>query len=162
MIRLGSLLAFSAGLVLLSIGCSKDEEDCAFLAPSIVYVGFDENESDTMIIRRFENNNQFDNLLDTFVVSKANITRTIVGTDSVILSPANYPALNNEFYSNNWELYLPGAQETVRIDNITPRFNSQTETGAQCQSYVEAVHFNGSPYTYDSWFGDEYRVYITN
>lgn len=161
MIRTGSLLLV-ASLIFAFMACEKKKEDCAFLAPAIVYIGFSESESDTLIIRRYSPNNQFDKLLDTFMVTKANINRVPVGADSVRLDPINYTRFNEEFHANNWEIYLPGADQTVRIDQIMPRFMHKSETGSTCQSYASNARVNLLPYAWDSWFGTGYRVYVKN
>ena len=160
MMRIGSFLTLIVALVLIFQSCKKENDvHCPFLAPDMIFVGFSENERDTMIIRRYEKNSMFSSLIDTFLVSKANINTITKGKDSVQLVPANYDLLTTEFYANDWEIYFPSVGQTVRATDITPRFTTQRNAAEDCQSYVASVDFDGVPYTFSSWFDVPYRVY---
>lgn len=160
--RLGLLFSVVVAAAAITQSCNK-KDDCPFLSPKIAYVNFTEEETDTLIIRKYQNNNLFDQLIDTALIPKADITRTIAGKDSVILSSTKqqYVYFANNLYAYNWEIVLPGNNgQTIRISDITPRFTQEREASAQCQSYVASMNFNGSPYTWTSWFDSQYQVYI--
>ena len=159
MVRFGSLLALVVAAIFIAQGCKKNKEDCPFLAPQLVFVGFTEAERDTIIFRRYENNGLFTSPLDTLLVAKADITVNIVGQDSVALSSVKYPDINSKFFANNWEIYFPGAGRTVRISEVLPTFTKEREASAQCQSYVSSVNVDGQTFTFSSWFDKPYRVY---
>jgi hypothetical protein len=159
MIRFGSLLALAVAAVFILQGCNKNKEDCPFLAPQVVFVGFQEAERDTMVIRKYEANNMFNVLIDTIMISKADIIATALGQDSIGLSTNRYTDLNTKFFAYNWEIYLPGANNTTRISEVTPTFTKERETSAQCQSYASAVTVNGVMYHFTGWFDTPYRVY---
>ena len=159
--KITSLLAVLAvSLLVFAAACSKDSEDCVFKAPDMVFVGYSEAATDTIIYRRYENNGQFNNLLDTILVANTNIKRQVIGKDSVVLFPMTYPDFGTNFYTNNWELYLPATKQSIRISDIVPVFNQQREAGSQCHSYVSSVVVNQQLYTYTSWFGSGYRIYV--
>jgi hypothetical protein len=159
MIRIGSVLTLIVAAILVFQSCKKNDSNCPFLAPDMVFVGFSETDRDTMIIRRFEKNGQFNSLLDTFLVSKANITETVKGDDSIAMEPNNYDPLNASFFSNDWEIFFPTINHTVRVSEVTPRFTTERNPAEHCQSYVASLNFDGLKYAYSSWFGDHYRVY---
>ena len=141
--------------------CDKSKQYCAFVAPQMVYVGFDESERDTIVIRRFTKRGGFSvKPLDTFLVSKANIHNTIIGQDSIILSPLNYTQLRDYFYGNDWLVVLPGAKHIDTFSNIEPRFTTQTEASTVCQSFAKAMIANGKVVTYSQWLTDTYKYYI--
>ena len=91
MVRFGSLLLFLVLIVLANQSCKKSEDNCAFLPPDMIFVNFTEDESDTMIIRRYVKGTNFSQLQDTMRISRAHIIRTEVGKDSLKLVPDNYP-----------------------------------------------------------------------
>lgn len=162
MVRFGSLLLWVIVMALATQSCNKSgNEDCPFLAPKMIYVGFTEDESDTMVIRRFEKNSNFLKLLDTVTITRAHIQRIEVGKDSMRLEPDNYPNLNAGFYLNDWQIYFPAANRTVSVTDATPQFTQEKEPSAQCQSYVSSVIFDGNYYNFTSWFDVPYRVYAT-
>ncbi|RYY26402.1 MAG: hypothetical protein EOO04_10735, partial [Chitinophagaceae bacterium] len=161
MLRSGLLLsALFVGFISFQ-GCDKKKSDCGFIAPKMVYVGFSESESDTLIIRRYKKETMFSELVDTFLVSKANITRTVIGADSIVLSPANYTRMNYEFYANNWEVALPGANHTDRFYDVQPRFAQESEPSAHCQSFVKSMNANGVTVNYNTWSDGNYNFFIT-
>jgi len=162
MVRLGSMLILVVVTFLGVQSCTNDKnEDCPFIAPHMVFVGFTEDESDTMIIRRYEKNTNFSKLLDTARITRAHLERIEVGKDSFRLVPDNYPQLEALFYVHDWKLYLPKAKRTVTISNAVPRFTQEKEPSALCQSYVSAVDFDGQTYNFTSWFDRHYRVFAT-
>ena len=161
MIRLGSVLTLLVAAVLVFQSCNKKKDDvhCPFLAPDMIFVGFSETDRDTMIIRRYEKNSQFNSLIDTFLVSKANIIETKTGLDSVRMRPKNYDVMNNSFYLNDWEIFLPSLNRTIKITDVTPRFTSQRTSAEQCQSYVSSVIYDDVTYDFTTWFDTHYRVF---
>lgn len=160
MVRFSALLILVVAVIFATQSCNKSKnEDCPFLAPQVVYVGFTEEESDTLVIRRFEKNTNFSKLIDTMRITRAHINRIQVGKDSQRLDPNNYPQLNTLFYLHDWQIYLPGAQQTMEITNATPRFTQEKEPSAQCQSYVSSVVADGYSYSFNSWFDTQYRIF---
>lgn len=161
MIRLSSIfILIIAGMVAFQ-SCSKKKSDCAFLGPSIVYTGFTEAETDTLIVRRYEKNGLFTNLIDTALISKADITRTIVGTDSVTLTSPKYTLLQDAMYANDFEIYLPGSNRTFKITGVDATFNQEKEPSTICQSFANTVYLDGVKYTFTTFFDTPYRIYAT-
>ncbi|HRO44076.1 MAG TPA: hypothetical protein PL009_14670 [Flavipsychrobacter sp.] len=160
MVRIGSLLILVAATILGVQSCTNDKkENCPFIAPHMVFVGFTEDESDTIIIRRFEKNTNFTQLLDTIRINRAHLQRIEVGKDSFRLVPDNYPQLESLFYVHDWQLHLPKAKRTVEISDATPKFTQEKEPSALCQSYVSSVRFDQQTYNFISWFDNPYRVF---
>ncbi len=160
MVRIGSFLALAAAIVFSFSSCTKDKnEDCPFLAPHVIYVGFSENESDTLVFHRYEKNSNFSKLIDTMRITRAHIQRIAVGEDSFRLEPDNYPEFNAKFYLHDWIITVPAVRRSIRITDATPRFTQEKQPSAQCQSYVSSVMFDDKLYSFTSWFDIPYRVY---
>lgn len=155
------LLSISAAIAGLA-SCSKNQKNCPFLPPQIIYVNFTDAETDTMIIRRFEKNSGFLNLLDTILVSRPHIVKTPVGNDSVRLEPDNYPVFQGDFYSYDWQVYFPGNSRLIPVEEIIPQFAKEKEASAQCQSFVSSLSFDNQRYNFYSWAGNAYRVFAVN
>ncbi len=160
MIRIGSLLILVVAVILAAQSCTKTKNDnCPFLAPDMVFVGFTEDESDTMVIRRFEKNSDFTTLLDTILINRGNLKRIAVGKDSIRLVPGNYPMLAETFYVHDWQLYLPGAGKTVEIRDAVTKFTKEKSASSTCHSFVTSVRFDRQNYDFVSWFDTPYRVF---
>src|SRR5690606_22141583 len=125
--------------------------------PEIVYVNFSEAEADTMIIRRFEKNTRFSNLLDTMLISSPHMIRTVVGQDSVRLDPDNYPVFMGDFQSYDWQVYFPENKRLFPIEQIVPQFVKENEASAHCQSFVSSLLFDNQRYNFYTWTGNSYR-----
>ena len=131
------------------------------MAPQMVYIGYDESERDTIIIRRYTKGSGFiTKPIDTFLVSKPNVQAITIGKDSLILSSKNYTQLRDYFYGNDWLVVLPGAHHIDTFTNIEARFTQQTEASTVCQSFAKAMIANGKVVTYDQWLMDTYKYYI--
>ncbi len=161
MVRFGFLSVLAVAALFVLQACNKGKSDCGFIAPKMIFVGYSLDEADTMIIKRYEKNGLFNTVVDTVLIPKADIIRTVVGRDSVVLTSNKYTKINYDFYTNDWEIIFPGADRSVRISDITPRFTQEREASAHCQSYAAGVKFDGMDYSFDSWFTDTYKVYST-
>ena len=159
MLRFGSLIVLCVVAMLAIQGCSKKHEDCPFLAPQMIIVGYTEDQSDTLIIRQYAKNTNFATLIDTLKVTRAHINREAIGKDSQRLKVDNYPLLYSDFYLHDWQIYFPGVDRTINITDATPQFTQEKEASAQCQSYVKSVNFDGRSYEFTTWFDVAYRVY---
>jgi hypothetical protein len=129
----------------------------------MVFLQFTPDELDTIILRKYAKDNSFSNQLDTSLLAKGGLTYTSLGQDSITISSDSvlYQTFINNFYLNDWEIYLPGAQYTARINDINCRFFTQTDKGESCKSFVLDLKLQGIKNTYTTWFGDDYRYYIT-
>jgi len=160
MLRIGSLAVLLFAILFAAQSCSnKKNESCPFIAPQMVFVGFTEDESDTLVIRRFEKNTNFTKLIDTVLINKAHLQRIPVGKDSIRLVPDNYPQFEAHYFAHDWQLYLPKAERVVPIMDATPKFVAEKEPSALCQSYLASVRFDSQFYSFKSWFDTHYRVF---
>jgi hypothetical protein len=158
-------LTLIAAISLLAACKKSDDSQCAFLNPPIVFAQFEDTDIDTLIFRRYTNNNQFSQLLDTTVFASNVMTRTVVGQDSIILS-VPYEQFNASFTAFNWEIVVPGTGSQTRFSNIQSVYNNEEQAGAECHSNVTSVKVeeslpNTKIYSFPNWFGSQYRIYIT-
>lgn len=146
----------------LVIACNKNDNYCPFVAPGFVAVNFAENDYDTIIIRRFEKDNSFSKLVDTILISKAEMTYKTVGQDSVLITSINpkYRLFSEEIFANDWQIYIPGAQVTESISEVKGLYETQTKPTQPCKSYVQSMKYQGSIRTYLTWLDDSYRFYV--
>lgn len=158
---IGTLLIAATAMV---SSCKKDNSsNCPFLSPKMVYVSFSESETDTLIIRKYQMGSGFTKLIDTTVIGKADLIRTIIGKDSVVIASnkPTYADFAYGIYGYDWEVVLPGnGSQTTRISEVVPQFTQERQPSAQCQSFVYSMNFNGTTRKWNSWFGSEYQVYI--
>lgn len=162
--RFGVIGSFLLAATAIFSSCNKENSsDCPFLSPKMVYVNFTEAETDTLIIRKYQQSSGFLHLIDTAIIGKADLIRTVIGKDSIAIS-SNKTAFANfayGIYGYDWEIVLPGnGNQTTRISEVVPQITHERQPSAQCQSFVASMNFNGTPRSWTSWFGSEYQVYI--
>src|SRR5690606_34052609 len=160
-----SILAVAfIGAIVFMTSCGKGDNGshCQFLSPAFILVNYTEQEMDTLILRRYEKNNNFSNLLDTLMLSKAEITYKKVGDDSVSVTSNKdgYVKFAAELYENDWEIYVPATQTTGRITEVNAQFLSKTDPGEECKSFAKSMRVDGFKKEYATWFGDDYRFFI--
>lgn len=158
-------VAFIASIVFIT-SCGKGDggSHCQFVSPAFILVDYTEDEMDTLILRRYEKNNAFTNLIDTLMLSKGEITYKKVGDDSVSITGTKdgYIRFSAELYENDWEIYVPATQTTGRITEVSTKFLNKTNPNEECRSFVKFMRLDGNKTEYTTWFGDTYRFYVIN
>lgn len=147
---------------LIAISGCKKKSDCSFLFPDMVYIGFTEQETDTMILRRYEKDAHFTKMIDTVLLPKADIMRTIIGKDSVILSSLSekFSLFKHFGYNYDWEIIFPGVPDfPIYVTDIKARIVQEKAPSTHCHSFITSVIFHDTNYQWDAWLPDGYRVY---
>lgn len=162
--RLSMLAIALIATMSIIISCKKNESYCTFMAPRMVLVKFSENESDTIVLRRYEKGNSFSKMVDTILLSKAEINYKTIGQDSVAITSTNplFKEFSENLFANDWEIYVPGAQVTERISEVKGRFDTKSKETEPCQSFVESMKYQGSVRNYNTWLSDDYSFYLLN
>lgn len=165
MIRFATLAIFTIFSLAAFQSCNKQSKsDCSFIFPDIVYINFTEEETDTLILRRYEKDAEFANLIDTVLIPKGDIIRTIIGRDSVVLNSASekYHTFNHYGYNYDWELDMPGITGfPVRITGIEAQIVQEKAPSTHCHSFITNMHFHLATYSWQAWLKDTYKVYLT-
>lgn len=158
-------VAFIASVVFMS-SCGKGDEGshCQFVSPSFILVDYTEDEMDTLILRRYEKNNAFASPIDTMMLSKAEIAYKEVGDDSFRITSTKdqYIKFSAELYDNDWEIFIPATNTTSRITEVKAQFLSKTDPSEECRSFASSMRVDGMKKEYATWFGDNYRFFVTN
>lgn len=142
------------------LACRRNKGQCSVKNPQIIFVNYSLEQSDTLIIRRYSNNNQFSSLLDTVLFVRNKITRTLVGQDSVILS-VPYPSFSESLGAYNWEIAMPGLGNVARIYSSVISLQQEEQSGTECHSFLSSITVNDRTYSFNTWFGNQYRVFVT-
>lgn len=129
------------GLLFFSCG----EYQCTEAQPSISFIGFQNNETDTVIVRRYLKSTNFTSLVDSSLVYATNSsyqrsTDTLeifhfFGTDDGFLSKYDY------------EVYLPKNLRLFRINDIAEEFRSikkgLSSNKVGCINFIRSYRLNG-------------------
>lgn len=115
-------------LALLLSGCSK-EYNCADLQIQPAFIGFTIADIDTFVIKKFKPNDNYQTLIDSFVVRYGyygsyqtfHDTTTVIVTDGKSGIKAGY----------DWQLFIPAKNKTVLVIDII----SEKKTG-KCGSGI--------------------------
>jgi hypothetical protein len=137
--------------------CRKNHIDSAF-------IGFSIADIDTIILRAYQPNGNFNRLVDTVFVHNlyATIYTTTNDTTIVYVNDSN---LDNWVSSGfDWQIYIPAKNKAVSISNIE---TVQTEGGRYCLNPIASFVQDGLRIVPENvntgrWQNSGYRAYIRN
>lgn len=102
-------------LFLIMFGC---QHPCGNSPLNPAFVGFSQSDIDTFVLRAYEANGNYDQLIDTFLISKSGPGIYTTTNDTTIV----------ELFINNsksyiragfdWQIYIPAENKTISISNI--------------------------------------------
>ncbi len=109
-------------LVFVFASCTK-EYDCDDLQIKLAFIGFPPSDIDTFVLRKFKPADNYQNLIDTFIVrygyygsyETSNDTTTVFVTDGKNGIKAGY----------DWQIFIPAKNKTVFVSDIV----SEKKTG---------------------------------
>ena len=134
--RLLSLL----GIIFSISSCVKCPCIDYYIGPN--FIGFNPSEVDTVIIRKYSKNNNFNTLIDTaffdnktsFQIQKSN------DTISFPYSPGNFSIDKNY----DWILFLPSINRIFKISNIvSPQVSLPCPNKIQCVNPINSLNIDG-------------------
>lgn len=85
------------------------------------FIGFSESDTDTLILRRYVNTGNFNQLMDTLLVNKP-LLNFVRNNDT--LSPSYNSISIPMTEGNDYEIVLPSVNKTFRISGIVEQKNS--------------------------------------
>lgn len=134
-----------------------------FISP--VFVGFAPGDVDTFVIREYQPNSNFLDLVDTVLMVKNGSAVYTASNDTVItyfnISPPKMPIRSGY----DWQIYIPSKNRTITLTDIVdvPREGS----GRVCLDSISSFKLDGRlvvPHAVitDRWYTSGYFAYITN
>jgi hypothetical protein len=116
------------------LSCSRD---CPCLKGNLYFglINFNENEADTIIIRRFGKNSNFSVPIDTIPLYNLSFTRF---TDTLYLS--YFPETAQLNSNHDYELFFPGVPKLIRISEINEIVSEQKCNGPLAREKVDCVN----------------------
>lgn len=114
------IIVFS--LVIVFVSCTK-EYDCTDLQIQPAFINFSPSDIDTFVLRKFKSSDNYQNLIDTFIVKygyygnyqTSNDTTTVFVTDGKNGIKAGF----------DWQIFIPAKNKTVLVSDII----SEKKTG---------------------------------
>ena len=150
-------------IVVLMIGCKNP---CRNNNVNPAFVGFSQNDIDTIILKSFKPNDNFRQPVDTILIANfiggASIYTTINDTTFVYINNSNP---NHNISSGlDWQIYIPAQNKTISISNILSESN---EGGKGCLNPIKSFIQNGLfivPQIYNTkqFYTSGYHAYIYN
>lgn len=108
-------ILFAFILDLISGSCSK-KIDCIDPPIEFAFISYSSNDIDTLVIRKFSPNNNFQVLIDTVNVFNNINAHTVIFNDTIYYT-LNNP--NNQIKPDfDWQIYIPATNRTIEIANI--------------------------------------------
>ncbi len=123
--------------------CNKCRCIDSDLSPNFIL--FDTSEVDTIIIRKYSKNGNFNNLIDTSFFDSKTSFGIKKNSDTV-----SFPYRVGNFSINadyDWKLYLPSINRTIAITDIISEKTSMPCSGkTQCINSIESLKIDGTVY----------------
>ncbi|HEY8688508.1 MAG TPA: hypothetical protein VIM07_04675 [Chitinophagaceae bacterium] len=138
------LVFYKLLLLLIILSCISACGKCPCVDSNIdpAFIGFNPSEVDTIIIRKYSKNNNFNTLIDTaffdnktsFQIQKSN------DTISFPYRPGNFSIDKNY----DWVLFLPSINRTFKISNIvSPQVSLPCPNKVQCVNPINSLNIDG-------------------
>jgi hypothetical protein len=106
-------------LTLILSGCTK-EYDCTDLVIQPAFIGFASSDIDTFVLRKFKPNDNYQNLIDTFIVKFGDysVYRPSNDTTTVFVSDAGNDGKVGIKAGYDWQIFIPSINKTVFVSDI--------------------------------------------
>lgn len=96
---------------------------CSNCTSTISFVNFSSNETDTVIVRKFQKSNNFTKILDSFVLN--NQTSAYYQSNDTLQIVDSYKTDNGLLSYYDYEVFSPEVFKTYIITEITEDFKSE-------------------------------------
>ncbi len=133
-------------LMFVVYGCSRDVP-CSDTSIEVGFIGFSKNDFDTVVLRKYEANSNYQHLVDTsFFI---NDSSTVYQSNHTILLNTGYQPYGIKA-GNDWQIYLPKKQRLIPISNIKTEQNSIkchftiTKSQCYCINQIYSVQLNNT------------------
>ena len=96
-------------------GCGRHPCASDYITP--VFVGFSVSDIDTLVVRKYKQNDNFLHLVDTVVIS-ASLYGYIASNDTTVVDVntiSGYTYITADF---DWQIYIPAKNRTISVSNI--------------------------------------------
>lgn len=129
------------------------------------FIGFSSSDIDTIILRAYKPNENFQHRVDTILVTNKGASIYTNDNDTTIIYQNDSDPNHWIRQGLDWELYIPAKNKTIRITNIN---GTQVEgKGRVCYNPINSFTVNGQkiipiPVQTDEFYTSGYRVYIHN
>jgi hypothetical protein len=117
---------------MLIYGCSR-EVPCSDNSIQLGFIGFNKSDLDTLIIRKFTPNENYQHLVDT-VVYLSDTNQLNQGHDTIRIATGYQE--DGIKYGHDWQIFIPGKNKTILISDIVSEQRSikchYTITASRC------------------------------
>lgn len=113
-------------LMIILPACTK-EYNCGDIPIQPAFIGFAASDIDTFILRKFELNNNYQNLIDTFIIRKGDSAPYQMSNDTttVFVSDASNSGELGIKAGYDWQIFIPSINRTIFVSEI----RSEKKTG---------------------------------
>ena len=134
----------------LLLSCTR-EYSCTDPEIRLAFVGFSNADIDTIVIRKYAANGNYQAVLDTFTITNPVDAEYMISGDTVTLFPAN--ATKGIYAGFDWQVLIPAANRTVFISNIVSEHRkgkcgtglfSMDKLGCACTNNVFSASLNNT------------------
>ena len=163
---------FIPGFLFLTIvlfSCTK-EYDCTDLPIQPVFIGFSQSDIDSFVLRKFKSNDNYQNLIDTFIIKYGDYSayKTSNDTTTVFIGDAGNDGKVGIKFGYDWQIFIPSKNKTVFIsDIISEKKTGKRSSGifnldkvSNCTNRIFSVKMNNQIINFSDSSG--YYLFIRN
>jgi hypothetical protein len=108
-------------IALLMNGCKK-EVQCINYNIDAAFIGFQKSDLDTIILRKYAPDNNFSQLIDSFIL--INDTSQLQRNDTIRIAMRRAGASVLMGFGNDWQIFIPSKNRVVSVSHIVAEQNS--------------------------------------
>ena len=137
-------------LIILTTSCTK-EYDCSNVPIQPVFIGFASSDIDTFVLRKFKANDNYQNLIDTFIVNdNYSVYRINNDTTTVLIGDATDDGKAGILGGYDWQIFIPSTNQIFTLSNIV----SENKTG-KCRSGYYKTYCNCTNKNFSANFNNQ-------
>ena len=154
-------------LTIFFTSCTK-EYDCSDLQIQPAFINYLPADIDTFVLRKFKPSDNYQTLIDTFVVNYGyyGLYQTSSDTTSVLVTDGK----NGIKAGFDWQLYIPATNKTVLISDIISEKKTEKrgygifsmDPGPSCTNAIFTAKVNNQPINFSNSDTARHYIYIRN
>ena len=147
------------------ISC-KQEIDCNYTPIQLAFIGYSPSDLDTIVLRKFSPNNNFQNLMDSFRVdSRYSPYNSSNDTIKVLVNDSTNDGKAGILHGYDWQIFIPSTNQTMTISDIVSEQTSTKcggldKTNCSCTNQNISANYNGQSVSFSNSISDSGHCYI--
>ncbi len=152
-------------LSILTVNCNQ-EYNCSNVQIQPAFIGFDSSDIATFVLREFKTNDNYQDLIDTFIVNENySAYKTSDDTTTVFVDDESNDGKAGILTGHDWQIYIPSTNQTFTVSNIvsennTGKCGSLDKFNCICLNRNFSANYNNMQINFSNSVADSGQYYI--